>query len=105
MNEAVRGGVGSSRPIDDNDDNYSTDDSYGSEAPSYSDIYHDPVIHQTTPPCPPPSRMQAGISLPLGVALVLPSPAPPLSQLHRVHSPRSGKSEEQEQLHRSALHH
>ena len=95
MNEAVRGGVGSSRPIDDNDDNYSTDDSYGSEAPSYSDIYHDPVIHQTTPPCPPPSRMQAGISLPLGAALVLPSPAPPLSQLNHVPSPRWDGGEEQ----------
>ena len=92
MNEAVRGGVGV-RSIED-EDNYSTD-SYGSEAPSYSDIYHDPIIHQPTPPpCPPPSRMQAGISLPLGAALVLPSPAPPLSQLNHVPSPRWDGNEE-----------
>ena len=90
MNEAIRGGV---RSLED-DDSYSTD-SYGSEAPSYSDIYHDPVIHQTTPPCPPPSRMQAGISLPLGAALVLPSPAPPQSQLNHVPSPRWDGHEEQ----------
>ena len=90
MNEAVMGGV---RSLED-DDSYSTD-SYGSEAPSYSDIYHDPVIHQTTPPCPPPSRMQAGISLPLGAALVLPSPAPPQSQLNHVPSPRWDGNEEQ----------
>ena len=52
MNAAVRGGVGV-RSIEDEDDNYSTD-SCGSEAPSYSDIYHDPIIHQPIPPCPPP---------------------------------------------------
>lgn len=99
MNEAVRGGV---RSLED-DDSYSTD-SYGSEAPSYSDIYHDPVIHQTTPPCPPPSRMQAGISLPLGAALVLPSPAPPLSQLNHVPSPRWDGNDEQCNTERSELH-
>ena len=98
MNEAVRGGV---RSLED-DDSYSTD-SYGSEAPSYSDIYHDPVIHQTTPPCPPPSRMQAGISLPLGAALVLPSPAPPLSQLNHVPSPRWDANDEQCNTERSEL--
>ena len=100
MNEAVRGGVGV-RSLED-DDNYSTD-SCGSEAPSYSDIYHDPIIHQTTPPCPPPSRMQAGISLPLGAALVLPSPAPPLSLLNHVPSPRCDENEEEYRLHRSDL--
>ena len=99
MNEAVRGGV---RSLED-EDSYSTD-SYGSEAPSYSDIYHDPVIHQTTPPCPPPSRMQAGISLPLGAALVLPSPAPPLSQLNHVPSPRWEGTEEQCNTETSELH-
>merc|ERR1712241_700975 len=100
MNEAIRGGV---RSLED-DDSYSTD-SYGSEAPSYSDIYHDPVIHQTTPPCPPPSRMQAGISLPLGAALVLPSPAPPLSQLNHVPSPRWDGAEEPQSMQRSELNH
>ena len=95
MNEAVRGGVGVQSLEDD--DNYSTD-SYGSEAPSYRDIYQDPVIHQQIPPCPPPSRMQAGISLPLGAALVLPSPAPPLSQLNHVPSPRWDGNEEQYSL-------
>ena len=42
--------------------------------------------------------MQAGISLPLGAALVLPSPAPPLSQLNHVPSPRWDGNEEHQSL-------
>ena len=71
--------------------------SSGSEAPPYDEIHQDPIIN-IQPPLSPSrvvlggGRGYGGITLPSGAALVLPSPAPPLSQLHHVTTTsRSGR--------------
>ena len=62
------------RNVDEVDD----DDvaSSGSDAPSYSQIHHDAVL-QT-------SMTSTTSNLPVGATLVLPQPAPPISDLHHV---------------------
>ena len=77
------------RPAAPDDDDYSTD-SCGSEAPAYSDIHQDPIIMY-----PASETGQRNVQLPRGATLVLPSPAPPISNLHHVPDSQRATNEEE----------